>query len=168
MMAVDTWFAWANQLAVPGWLCLIVGLMAGGFEGRHAWAARLARASLFVGGRLLPTLLALGYAAALWQWFGTAEGGFDSLRGVERLFETRGMVLAGWLHFLAFDLWLGRWQVDRLTAVLHGSPGRWRGWAWRAAVVPCLLGTFLVGPVGLLMFLALLVLHGAWRQPADR
>lgn len=167
MMAVDTWFAWANQLAIPGWLCLVVGLLAGGLEGRHAWAARWARASLFVGGRLLPALLALGYAAALLQWFGTAEGGFGSLRGVELLFETRGMVLAGWLHFLAFDLWVGRWQVDRMAAALQGSTDSWHGWGWRAAVVPCLVGTLLAGPVGLLVFLALLVLHRCWRQRGE-
>jgi hypothetical protein len=159
IMALDTWFAWANQLAAPGWVCLIVGLLAGGADAHHTTVRRVARAALFLGGRLIPVLLALGYAAAIWRWFGSAQGDFASLRGVERLFETRGMVLAGWLHFLAFDLWVGRWQIDRMALSLRDAPNAATRWLWRLAVVPCLLCTFMFGPVGLLLFLGLIALR---------
>jgi hypothetical protein len=158
-MTADTWFTWANQLAVPGWACLILGLIASGLADKSAWVSRFARGSLFIGGRLLPSLLALAYTLALWRWFGTAQGDFGTLREVELLFENRHMVLAGWLHFLAFDLWVGRWQVDRMNGALSGCSAHSQAWVWRCAVVPCLLATFMFGPVGLLGFLALLAMH---------
>jgi hypothetical protein len=167
-MTADTWFGWANQLAAPGWVCLTVGLLASGFAGGRPAVARLARGSLWIGGRFLPVLLSLGYAATIWHSFGAAQGSFNSLREVERLFETREMVLAGWLHFLAFDLWVGRWQVDRMQAALRGSISSGQAWAWRLSVAPCLLGTFLFGPIGLLAFVALVALWKPVRRLEER
>lgn len=158
-MTLDTAFAWGNQLAVLGWCCLVVGLVASGLRARHTGAARLAAGSLFLGGRVLPVLLGVAYAGAIWRWFGEADGGFGSLSAVQSLFQTRGMVFAGWFHYLAFDLWVGRWQVDRMAAALAGERQSVSAWAWRLAGVPCLLATFVLGPVGLLMFVGLLLLH---------
>jgi SNF family Na+-dependent transporter len=55
------------------------------------------------------------------------------------------LVLLGWVHFLAFDLFIGAWMVRdaRRLKILH------------LAVIPCLLVTFLLGPVGLLTYLVL-------------
>ena len=168
MTTLDTAFAWASQAAALGWACLLAGLVAQGLAVRRAGAARWARGCLWVGGRLLPVLLCAGYALAIARWFGTAEGGFGSLDQVARLFETRGMLLAGWVHYLAFDLWVGRWQVDRLgQAVGDGGAAR-PHWVLRLAAMPCLLMTFLLGPVGLLMFLLLIGLHGRWALAPSR
>lgn len=65
------------------------------------------------------------------------------------------MLLAGWLHFLAFDLFVGAWQVR--TARRDALP--------RLLVVPCLALTFLFGPAGLLAFLALRAALRATRAP---
>ena len=159
MTHIDTAFAWASQAAALGWVCLLAGVVAQGLAVRRTGAVRWARAFLWVGGRVLPVLLSVGYAVAITRWFGTAEGGFGSLDAVARLFETRGMLLAGWVHYLAFDLWVGRWQVDRLARTLDaGGPAR-PAWGLRLAAMPCLLMTFLLGPVGLLMFLTLIGWH---------
>jgi hypothetical protein len=159
MTALDTGFAWASQVAVLGWVCLLAGLVAQGLAVQRAGAVRWASGFLWVGGRLLPVLLCAGYALALARWFGTAEGGFGSLDEVARLFETRGMLLAGWVHYLAFDLWVGRWQVDHLAGKLGAAGAARPAWGLRLATIPCLLMTFLLGPVGLLMFLLLVGLH---------
>ena len=71
--------------------------------------------------------------------------GFGSLDQVFAIFQNPGMVLAGWIHYLAFDLFIGSWEVrDARRIGIH-----------HVLVIPCLVGTFLVGPVGLLLYLLL-------------
>ncbi|RZK46668.1 MAG: DUF4281 domain-containing protein [Hymenobacter sp.] len=70
------------------------------------------------------------------------EGGFNSLAQVAVLFRSPWALLAGWVHYLCFDLGVGAWQVRdaQRRQVPH----------W--AVVPALGLTFLLGPVGLLLY----------------
>jgi hypothetical protein len=100
---------------------------------------------LAASGRLIPILLCVAYASFLARYWGsTVGGGFQSLGAVQILFSSPGILLAGWTHYLAFDLFVGRWMVDDAT-----SNGRSR--------VPLLLAlpaTFLFGPVGVLLYLA--------------
>ena len=56
-----------------------------------------------------------------------------------------GLLLAGWLHYLAFDLFVGAWIVR--TARSEGMPF--------LLVLPCLPLTFLFGPAGFLLFVVL-------------
>lgn len=74
---------------------------------------------------------------------GEARGGFGSLREVALLFEHDWMLLAGWVHYLAFDLFVGSWQVRDARRL--GIP--------HAAVLPCLVLTLFLGPVGWLLYL---------------
>jgi hypothetical protein len=55
------------------------------------------------------------------------------------------LLLAGWIHYLAFDLFLGAWQARQAQrlGISH------------FLVVPCLLLTFLFGPIGLPVFWAI-------------
>jgi hypothetical protein len=62
------------------------------------------------------------------------------------LFSSKGPLLAGWIHFLAFDLLIGRWQVDRVLAA--GRP-----LLLRVLTLFCLFATLMFGPLGLLLFL---------------
>jgi hypothetical protein len=64
---------------------------------------------------------------------------------VAALFENRWLLLAGWVHYLAFDLLVGAWEAR--TARREGIP--------HLLLLPCLLTTFLFGPAGYLMFQAL-------------
>ena len=128
-MTPDTLFQLANPLAVLGWAALL--------------AAPLApRAAQAVSAALIPLLLSLAYTGLILAFWWQAPGGFGSLPGVQALFTHPQIALAGWLHYLAFDLFLGAWQVR--TARAEGIPHR--------AVIPCLLLTFLFGPAGLLAF----------------
>ena len=52
------------------------------------------------------------------------------------------LLLAGWLHYLAFDLLIGRWEVR--DAQQRGIP--------HLLVIPCLALTFLFGPAGWLLY----------------
>ena len=40
-----------------------------------------------------------------------AEGGFGSLADVATLFQKQELLLAGWIHYLAFDLFIGAWET---------------------------------------------------------
>jgi hypothetical protein len=69
-------------------------------------------------------------------------GGFSSLADVALLFQDPWALLAGWVHYLSFDLAVGAWSVRdaHRRAVPHGL------------LIPCLLFTFLFGPFGLLLY----------------
>ena len=74
---------------------------------------------------------------------GSAEGGFGSLREVRLLFGSDHALLAGWIHYLAFDLFVGMWMAQDAFKL---KINRW-------ILLPCLLFTFMMGPVGLLLYL---------------
>jgi hypothetical protein len=122
-------FSIANLVAVAGWLILIVA-------GRARWAAAL------VTGAVLPLLFAILYGGLIAAHWGETPGGFSSLIAVQELFSNPWLLLAGWVHYLAFDLFVGSWQVR--DAQEHRIP--------HLAVVPGLILTFLFGPVGLLLY----------------
>ena len=96
-------------------------------------------------GLVVPALLSVAYTGLVLAFWTSAKGGFDSLDNVARCFETRELLLAGWIHYLAFDLFVGAWIVR--TARQARIP------FW--LVVPCLVLTFLFGPAGLLTFVAI-------------
>jgi hypothetical protein len=131
-MSAEALFSAANTLAIAGWLALLV-------------APRARLVNWTVSGLALPALLAALYVLLLALHAPGAEGGFGSLAGVAALFRNEGVLLAGWVHYLAFDLFLGAWMCRRGTA--EGM----NPWLTRL----CLPPTFLAGPLGLLLFLAL-------------
>lgn len=93
----------------------------------------------------IPLLLAVAYAVLIAAFFGNSEGGFGSLSGVMKLFTNEWAVLAGWIHYLAFDLLVGIWEVNdaQSKGISH----------W--LVLPCLFFTFMLGPIGFLMYFIL-------------
>ena len=68
---------------------------------------------------------------------------FTTLDGVRFLFQQDEMIVAGWVHYLAFDLLAG--IFIRRNSIKHGIS------AW--IIFPILLITFAIGPVGLLLYL---------------
>jgi hypothetical protein len=142
-MTPHQWFAIANPLAMLGWIALAAALLLPAGVMR----TRLAEA----GGRFVPLLLCVGYVVALVAFWGSSPGGgFGTLNEVAILFSSPGVLLAGWVHYLAFDLFIGRWIVDDALARAAGSSA-----ARRALLLPVLLLTFLFGPAGLLAWFAL-------------
>jgi hypothetical protein len=97
-----------------------------------------------VAGKAVPGLLAVVYIAIVAaNWMGS-EGSFSSLPGVAALFENPWLLVAGWTHYLAFDLFVGSWEVR--DARERGIP--------HLFVVPCLFLTLMFGPAGWLLYLA--------------
>ena len=138
----DRYFAWAGTLAFVGWGALLMAPLA------PVWAQR-------IGGLAVPALLSCGYAALVLVHWADAPGGFGSLDDVAALLSEPGMLLAGWVHYLAFDLFVGAWIVRE---------GRRTGVPF-ALVVPCLPVTLMFGPAGYLLFLGVRAARAAVRAP---
>ena len=134
-MTADSLFALANNLVLPAWLLLVI---APGWE----WTQRLVHAAW------IPMLLGGAYLGLALLGPGAPEGAdFSTLPGVMRLFDSPVAVLAGWIHYLVFDLFVGAWEVR--DARRRGVSHLW--------VVPCLVVTLMLGPAGLLLYLGIRV-----------
>lgn len=140
-MALETFFSVASSVAAVSWLLLAA------VPSRWSWPVRVARWAVVA--------LAFGYVALLASFWTRGEGGFGSLADVARLFETPGLLLAGWVHYLAFDLLVGSWEREEAVRIGLG--------AW--FLVPSLFLTFMFGPAGWLCFLGLRRFHRAGAQP---
>jgi len=128
-MTADQLFSIANPLALVCWILLAL------FPNRR-WVTEI------VTGRAVPALFAVAYTAIVIAVFPHANGSFSTLAGVEALFTNPWMVLAGWLHYLAFDLLIGTWEAR--DSLARGVP-RW-------LLVPCLFLTLMFGPIGWLIY----------------
>jgi len=130
-MTAEQLFSILNLMTVAAWLLLV-------FLPRVRWTATLLPV-------VMPLLLAVIYVVLVAATLGRSEGGFSSLAGVRALFDNPWTLLAGWTHYLAFDLFIGGWEVR--DAQRRGVP--------HLLIVPALVLTFLLGPAGLLLYLAI-------------
>lgn len=135
-MQPETVFSLASMMAMAGWLVLIVGI---------ALKRPLLRDT--VAGLAIPLLLAAAYAILIALFFWRAEGGFGTLANVQKLFTAPWAALAGWVHYLAFDLAIGAWLSRQIME---------RGLN-RLLLIPILPLTFLFGPIGFLLGQAILI-----------
>lgn len=123
-------FSAANTLALSSWIILIL-----------FGDSKVAHKIIHSGG--VSTFLSIAYMiAVIFALASGAPGGFDSLESVSRLFESRDWLLAGWVHYLAFDLWVGSW-ISRKARSKNFHP---------LLAAPILILTFMLGPVGYLLF----------------
>lgn len=138
-------FSIGNAIALAGWLALAASPY------RARWAATVR----VIAGQVVPALFALVYGA-LFLRHGMGDGGYGSLDAVQRLMAQPGVLTAGWLHYLAFDLFVGAWIAERAGAL--GIP--------HLMILPLLALTWLFGPLG---WLAFVVLRALWRlrRPAQ-
>lgn len=134
-------FQLTGPLAILGWLTLVLAPL----------APRLSDA---IATLVIPALLSVGYTALILVHWSDAPGGFDSLANVMLLFTNPAVALAGWVHYLAFDLFVGAW-ITR-TARAEGIP--------HLLILPSLVLTFLFGPAGFLSFIALRASFAAWAR----
>ena len=130
-MTAEQLFSILNLMAMAAWLPLV-------FLPRVRWTATVVPV-------VMPLLLAVVYVVLVAATLPRSEGGFSSLAGVRALFDNPWALLAGWTHYLAFDLFIGGWEVR--DAQRRGIP--------HLLVVPALVLTFLLGPAGLLLYLAI-------------
>jgi hypothetical protein len=130
-MTADQTFSILNLVTMVAWLALV-------FLPSARWATTVVPV-------VMPVLLAVVYIVLLAVALPRSEGGFSSLAGVSALFTNPWALLAGWVHYLAFDLFIGGWEVR--DAQRRGVP--------HLLVVPALFLTFLFGPAGLLFYLSI-------------
>jgi hypothetical protein len=131
-LTAESLFSIAGTIVLPGWFLLII------FP-RWKYSANVIAAVI------IPLLLAFLYGWLIIAHMGGSDGGFGSLAEVRLLFSNDFLLLAGWVHYLAFDLFIGSWEVR--DSQRHGIH--------HLVVIICLLLTFLLGPIGLLLYLAI-------------
>ena len=128
-------FGFANNFGLLAWASLLVSLFVPRIRG-FVWPA-----TQFA----IPLAWAALYVILLAQGLPEAQGGFDSIAGVRGLFANDSALTAGWLHYLAFDLFVGTWIArDSTERRVHGL-----------IVAPCLALTLMFGPAGLLAYFLL-------------
>ena len=131
-MSFEMLFSICSSFAAAGWLLMVLAP-------RWRWTARLVISGAWA------LALSLVYLVLAVVYLPFAEGGFGSIGEVRLLFSNDALLLAGWVHYLAFDLLVGAWELRkaREEAIPH------------LLVIPCLILTFLAGPVGLVLFVTL-------------
>lgn len=130
-MSPDSVFQTGNTIAMAGWIVLLIlSPFWSGFD------------KFLIG--IVITLFAIVYAWLIFQVFTPGDfEKFGSLNGVMDLFTDKTAVTAGWVHYLAFDLLTGIWiKKNAQKYNIH-----------HLILIPCLLFTFMLGPIGLLLYL---------------
>jgi uncharacterized membrane protein YuzA (DUF378 family) len=138
-MSASQLFSIANPVALVGWITMIAAVM---FK-RPFWRDDIA-------GRWFPIGLSAVYSVLIVFFFFQADGGFDTLENVQKLFTSPWAALAGWIHYLAFDLFMGAIISKRVME--QGLP-RW-------TLIVLLPLTFMFGPMGLVGFEVVKLIFG--------
>lgn len=130
-MTPSTIFSITNTLVLPMWLLMLI---------LPKWKVT----QFLCRYKLIPLVLSLIYTVYIIT--GLLETGmpdFGSLESVMQLFTDEKAVLAGWIHYLSFDLLVGMWMLQENKKLgMH-----------QLLMVPCLLGAFMFGPLGFLIFM---------------
>jgi len=140
-MSIDLIFSLANYSVMPFWALLI-------------FVPRARITEILVHSGVAPLLLGLTYTGFMVNGMivGGPEGaGMGSLQALMIGFSDPQAVVTGWVHYLAFDLFVGAWTVRDAQRV--GIPHL-------AIIIPVLL-TFAAGPLGLMIYL---VMRYFWKQ----
>jgi len=129
-MNLDVWFSTASNFAMAGWLLLAV------IPRRRPWVFQLT-------GLAMPALMGVAYAVFMIPNLSGVEGaGYGSLSQVSALFSNKALLLAGWIHYLAFDLAVGTY-----IAMKSDEAG-----LSRIVQLPLLFLAFMFGPIGFMAF----------------
>lgn len=135
-MNLEAIFSFANTLALLSWILLII----------FPFSNRL---KMGLTGIVI-TALALLYFYFIGLGFQPDDfESFNTLAGVGEMFNNSTALLGGWIHYLAFDLMTGMYIT--YNAEKYGI-NRW-------LLIPCLLFTFMLGPIGLLLYFIIRIVY---------
>lgn len=135
-MTPTTVFSIANTMAMSMWVLML-------------FLPRWKLTRFLIDYKVVPILLSVVYAMYIIRSI-LSNGllDFGSLSSVMQLFTEEHIALAGWVHYLAFDLLVGMWILDKNKALgIHYM-----------LIAPCLFLTFLFGPIGFLLFILIKML----------
>ena len=102
---------------------------------------------------MMPLILGVTYAWLLATALSLPApdgAGFSSLEGLMKLFTVEMALVAAWSHYIVFDLFVGAWEARDAQRVGMNH----------LLLVPCLVLTLLVGPIGLLAYIMIRGLTG--------
>lgn len=133
-MPPDVVFYLASTAALIGWVILIAAPRGSGIWSRVALVPRW----------VIPVGLSVIYAVLIPPHFASTGGGYGSIEVVRRLFASDPVLVAGWVHYLAFDLIVGGLIAERMD----------RAGVHRVVQVAPLGAVFMFGPIGFLLGLA--------------
>ncbi len=140
--SLETLFQISSQIAMLGWVILI-------------FLPRGLKLLSITPQYIIPFGLSLTYSTLVLLEFFNADGGFSSLQSVKLLFQNDYALLAGWIHYLAFDLFIGAWiarEADKIGLS-------------RILQAPILIATFMLGPIGLAIFLTMRSISQKMEEP---
>lgn len=126
-------FSFANTTVMPMWVLMIF---------LPKWKVT----RFLIDFKVIPIILSILYAVYIVLSILHGEVmDFGSLSTVMTLFTEENALLAGWLHFLAFDLLIGMWILNQNKSLgIH-----------QLLIAPCLFLTFMFGPIGFLLFITI-------------
>lgn len=126
-------FSIANLIAMPMWALMV-------------FLPKWKITNFLIDTKLIPIILSIIYL--IYIVISLMQGGgmdFSSLQSVMKLFTSEHAVLAGWVHYLVFDLLVGMWIINENKKLgIH-----------HLLIVPCLLASFMLGPIGFLLFVTI-------------
>jgi hypothetical protein len=138
-------FSLSSVLVMPFWFLMIVLPF-------WRWTERIiASPWIILGPALLYAIVVIPIFPAVWA--GVSNPTLDSIAA---LLSTPSGAMLGWVHFLAFDLFVARW------AYLDSRERRISAWL----VSPILVLVLMVGPLGFLLYLGLRTVYALFRAPA--
>ena len=124
-------FSIANMIAMPMWVLML-------------FLSKWKITRFLIDFKVIPLALAFMYAIYIFQAIQiSGMMDFGSLTSVITLFTEENAVLAGWIHYLAFDLIVGMLVLDQNKELKINQ----------LVMAPCLFLTFMLGPIGFLLFM---------------
>ncbi len=136
-MTASLMFQICNLLVTPQWLLMMLA------PNWHVtrW---LVKSRLFI---IILSLVYIFYIIGIFSVGGFKN--FSSLEGIKSLFTKDDIILAGWIHILAFDLFAGSWvwQNAKTRHVHH---------LW---LIPIFFLMWFMGPIGLLFYLGIRLMY---------
>lgn len=126
-------FSIANTIVLPMWILLV-------------FLPRWKITRFLIDYKVIPIILSVLYTFYIVLYtihYGVMD--FSSLSSVMTIFTQENALLAGWLHYLAFDLLVGMWIVNQNKFLGLNQ----------LLIAPCLFLTFMFGPLGFLLFIVI-------------
>ena len=124
-------FSIASVIALPMWVLML-------------FFSKWKVTQFLIDFKVIPLALAFIYAIYIFQAIQiSGMMDFGSLASIMALFTEKNALLAGWVHYLAFDLLVGMWMLDQNKELRINQ----------LLMAPCLFLTFMLGPIGFLLFM---------------